>query len=68
MRRGRAGLGAADGCGSVRDARRGPPMRPYEAELVIRVAREFEPEVFNGAFATVSQFRRCDAVALVRGR
>lgn len=45
-----------------------PSMRRDNAELVTRVAGEFDPEVYKDAFAAGSKFSRRDAVALVRER
>jgi len=67
-RRAAVALGAADGLRQRAGLRAWPSMRRDEAELVNRVARELEPEAFKDAFATGSQFKQRDAVALVRGR
>jgi hypothetical protein len=66
-RRAAVALGAADGLRQRAGLQAWPSMRRDEAELVTRVAQELEPEVFKAAFAAGSQFRRRDAVALVRG-
>jgi hypothetical protein len=66
-RRAAMALGAADGLRQRAGLRAWPSMRRDEADLVTRVAREFDPEVFKAAFAAGSQISRRDAVALVRG-
>jgi hypothetical protein len=59
-------LGAADGLRKRAGLRAWPSMRPGEVELVNRVTRELDPEVFRGAFAAGSGLHRREAVALVR--
>ena len=66
-RRAATALGAADGLRQRAGLRAWPSMRRGEAELVARVAKEIDPEVFEDAFAAGSEFNRREAIALVRG-
>jgi predicted ATPase len=66
-RRAAMALGAADGLRKRAGLRAWPLTRRSEAELVTRVARQTDPEIYKGAFAAGSELHPRDALALVRG-
>jgi predicted ATPase len=67
FRRAATALGAADGLRQRAGLRAWPSMRRSEAELLRRVAKEIDPEVFDELFAAGSELNHREAVALVRG-
>ena len=60
-------LGAADGLRRRAGLRAWPSTRRGEHELVNRVAREIDPQIFEEAFAAGSELSHRQAVALVSG-